>query len=231
MLSRSSFVTVAFRSRSLSAYLIEARAMSSSAFIVPFDHQSADELVPGVDASKLWATTPQGEKPPPVGTVRTFYNTPASKVTSVSSLGEKFSSKKTDAKRELVRKSVGSAVKVLKALDGLKDVSIDASKDPHASGVLHFTHDNVPRAPDRRLCIAVAAYLALYKFTLKTKPPSQFNPNLKEPIPDKLKFTPIEASKEWDRGVVYAKAQNFARTVSLPSSPLSDYCKPRLPHS
>lgn len=62
---------------------------------------------------------------------------------------------------------------------------------------------------------AVAAQLALYKFTLKTTPPSRFNPNLKEPIPEKLKFSPVQPSKEWDRGEVYGKAQNLARTVRL----------------
>jgi len=62
--------------------------------------------------------------------------------------------------------------------------------------------------------IAVAAHLALYKFTLKTSPPSAFNPNLTEPIPEKLSFTPLQASKEWDRGVIYAESQNLARTVS-----------------
>lgn len=116
-------------------YLISSRAMSSSAYIVPFDVQSSTgELVSGLDAAKLWATTPVGEKPAKVGTLRTFYNTPASKVTTLSSLGEKFSTKKGDAKRELLRKSVGSAVKELKAVDGVKDVAIDASIDPHAAG-------------------------------------------------------------------------------------------------
>jgi len=86
-----------------------------------------------------------------------------------------------------------------KALDGVKDVAIDASADPHAA--------------------AVAAHLALYKFTLKTSPPSRFNPNLKEPIPEKLAFKPLNESKEWDRGVIYAEAQNLARTLmELPAN-------------
>ncbi|KAG6809374.1 hypothetical protein H0H92_000512 [Tricholoma furcatifolium] len=178
-------------------YQISARKMSSSALIVPFEPQVTTDTVSGVNPSELWAQTPQGEKPPAVGTVRTFYNTP--KVTSISSLGDKFSTKGADAKKELVRKSVGSAVKQLKAIDGVKDVAIDASKDPHAA--------------------AVAAYLALYKFTLKTTPPSPFNPSLKEPLPEKLNFSPLQASQEWDRGVVYAKAQNFARTLmELPAN-------------
>ncbi|RDB19531.1 Cytosol aminopeptidase [Hypsizygus marmoreus] len=173
--------------------------MSSSAYVVPFDHESSGELVPGLDAAQLWAVTPQGEKAPLVGTTRTFYNTPASKVTTVSSLGEKFASKKGNARRELLRKAVGSAVKELKAIEGVKEVAVDASIDAHAA--------------------AVAAHLAAYKFSLKTTPPSQFNPNLKEPIPDKLAFTAIEASQEWDRGVVYAQAQNFARTLmELPAN-------------
>ncbi|KAG6860633.1 hypothetical protein C0995_009222 [Termitomyces sp. Mi166 len=172
--------------------------MSSSAILIPFDHQST-ETVGGVKTSELWALTPQGEKPPVVGTVRTFYNTPATKITAISSLGEKFASKSPDAKRELLRKSVGSAIKQLKALDGLKGVAIDASVDPHAA--------------------AVAAHLALYKFSLKTKPPSPFNPNLKEPLPEKLNLSPIQASKEWERGSIYAKAQNLARTLmELPAN-------------
>lgn len=66
-----------------------------------------------------------------------------------------------------------------------------------------------------RARLAVAAYLSLFKFTLKTSPPSRFNPNLKEPIPEKLSLAPLEKSKEWDTGVVYAEAQNLARTVRL----------------
>lgn len=111
--------------------------MASSAIIIPFDHQSTENV--GVKTSELWALTPQGESPPPVGTVRTFYNTPETKVTAISSLGEKYASKSTDAKRELLRKSVGNAVKQLKALDGLKDVAVDASLDPHAAGKLNHT--------------------------------------------------------------------------------------------
>jgi len=121
------------------------------------------------------------------------------KVTTISSLGEAFISKKGDERREIVRKSVGSAVKELKSFDGLKDVTIDASADPHAA--------------------AVAAHLALYKFTLKTSPPSPFNPNLTEPIPEKLTFSPAQDSKEWDRGVIYGQCQNLARTLmELPAN-------------
>lgn len=65
-----------------------------------------------------------------------------------------------------------------------------------------------------KLVSAVASHLALYSFTLKTSPPSQFNPNNKEKFPEKLTFAPISPSKEWDEGVIYANAQNFARTVS-----------------
>jgi aminopeptidase len=173
--------------------------MSNTAYIIPYDHKSSDKIVDGVDASQLWSLTPQGEKLPKVGTIRTFYNTPPSNVTTLSSLGEGFASKKSEVKRELVRQSVGNAVKDLRAHDGLKDVVIDASADPHAA--------------------AVAAHLALYKFTLKTSPPSRFNPNLTEPIAEKFSLAPIQESKEWDRGVIYAEAQNLARTLmELPAN-------------
>jgi len=108
--------------------------MSASAYIFPYDHQSTGQIVEGVDPAELWSTTPQADKPPKAGTTRTFYNTPTSKVTTVSSLGGDFASKSANVKRELVRKSVGSAVKELKGYDGVKDVSIDASADPHAAG-------------------------------------------------------------------------------------------------
>ncbi|KAL0952074.1 hypothetical protein HGRIS_008710 [Hohenbuehelia grisea] len=171
----------------------------SSAFIVPIDAKTPQSAVQGVDAAQLWAKVPVGEKVPAAGATRIFYDTPASKVTALSSLGDKFSSKQGNERREVVRKSVGKAVKALRDLDGVQDATIDASLDPHAA--------------------AVAAHLALYKFTLKTDPPSAFNPNLKEAIPEKIKFSPVEQSKEWDRGVKYAKAQNLARTLmELPAN-------------
>lgn len=60
---------------------------------------------------------------------------------------------------------------------------------------------------------AIAAPLALYKFTLKTDPPSDFKPDLNKPIPEQLKFKPLTDLKEWDAGVIAARAQNLARTV------------------
>ena len=117
-----------------SRHLTFAKTMSSTALIIPFDHQSSAQIVDGVDPSKLWSLTPQGEKLPKAGTTRIFYNTPPSKVTTVSSLGGGFASKKSEVKRELVRTSVGNAVKELKAHDGLKEFLIDASVDPHAAG-------------------------------------------------------------------------------------------------
>ncbi|KAJ3828003.1 leucine aminopeptidase [Lentinula raphanica] len=172
--------------------------MSTSAFVVPVDPKTPSSPIPNVDLAKIWATVPQGDKVD-VGKTRVFYDTPATKITAASSLGSNFANQKGDVKRESVRKSVGSAVKTLKALDGLKEVIVDASADPHAS--------------------AVAANLALYNFSLKTTPPSPFNPNLKEPIPPKLEIKAIESSEEWDQGVVYAYSQNLARTLmELPAN-------------
>ncbi|KAJ3562229.1 hypothetical protein NP233_g9708 [Leucocoprinus birnbaumii] len=171
----------------------------SSALVLPFDPNAASANVAGADAKALWNSTPSGDKPPKAGTTRTFFNTPNGKTATISSLGDKFSQKKADEKREIVRKAVGAGVKELKNYDGVKEVSIDASSDPHAA--------------------AVAAHLALYKFTLKTTPPSPFNPNNKEPIPDKFTLAPLEKSKEWDNGAVYAEAQNLARTLmELPAN-------------
>lgn len=173
--------------------------MSSAAIVIPYDQQNSGNPVAGVDPAQLWALTPSGEKAPKVGTTRIFYNTPESKTTTLSSLGDGYASKSQEVKRELLRKSVASAVKELKSFDGVKDVTIDASADPHAA--------------------AVAAHLALYSFDLKTAKQSPFDPRLKEPVAPKLQFTPVESSKDWDRGVVYAEAQNLARTLmELPAN-------------
>jgi aminopeptidase len=110
--------------------------MSTSAYIIPYDHQSTSTVLPNVDPAQLWSLTPQGEKLPKAGTTRIFYNTPSYKLTTLSSLGDGFASKNVNQKRELVRKSVGGAVKDLKNFEGLKDVAIDASLDSHAAGEL-----------------------------------------------------------------------------------------------
>ncbi|KAF9255019.1 hypothetical protein L218DRAFT_383627 [Marasmius fiardii PR-910] len=146
-----------------------------------------------------------GDRPSKVGTTRVLWGAPT--ITAVSSLGERFDSKKRDERREIVRKAVGGAVKAIRANLNTKEeviqVEIDAGLDPHAA--------------------AVAVHLAAYEFTLKTNPvPSRFNPNLKESIPEKYQFKPTETSKEWDRGVVYAYSQNLVRTLQeLPANMLT----------
>jgi aminopeptidase len=116
--------------------------MSSTALIVPVDLQAAtSQTIPNLDPVKLWSTGPSDGKTPKVGTTRIFYNTPvkndAPNVVTLTSLGENFTSAKPDAQRELVRKAVGSAVKSVVGFgDAIKEVSIDASSDPHAAGRL-----------------------------------------------------------------------------------------------
>lgn len=177
-----------------------SRLMATSAYILP--HQpgtTATPTVPGVNKPELLSKLPKSEKPPKVGDTRIFYDTPHSKITALVSLGDKFASKQSNERRELVRRAVGSAVKEIRDLDGVNRAEIDASTDPHAA--------------------AVGAHLAKYKFTLKTSPPSRFNPNLKEPIPEPLTLEPFESSKEWDVGVKYAEAQNWAKTLmELPAN-------------
>ena len=67
---------------------------------------------------------------------------------------------------------------------------------------------------------AVGAHLALYHFTLKTKPTSAFDPRLTQPLPDKLSLSPLAPAADWDLGVVYANAQNLARTVRVSPCPI-----------
>ena len=190
--------------------------MATSAYILP--HQpgasaTASPTVSGVDQLKLLSKLPKPEKTPKVGDTKVFFDTPEGKVTALVSLGDKFASKKLNERRELVRRAVGSAVKELRDLDGVNRAEIDASTDPHAAGA--YFHQIT--APSNLItpCLAVGAHLARYKFTLKTSPPSRFDPNLERPIPEALTLDPLQSSKEWDIGVKYAEAQNWARTASL----------------
>ncbi|KAI0001370.1 leucine aminopeptidase [Russula compacta] len=184
--------------------------MSTKVFVLPIDptSQPGSGVLPSVDPVELWNTAPTGSKPSKVGTTRIFYNTPRAdqgsiNATAVVSLGEGFDRKTDDARRELVRKAVGSSIKQIKELgDGQKDIVVDTSTDAHAA--------------------AVAAHLAKYKFTLKTSPPSQYKPGEEKAVPQELFFQPVQDSKTWETGVVYAEAQNFARTLAeLPANLLT----------
>lgn len=174
------------------------RAFSSKAFVLPHSAPAVEDINP----SELWttATDPNATKPPTTGTTRIFYNTPKGNITVISALDSP--SKGTEqAKRESVRKCIGSAVKAVTGLgiNSLKQVVVDGREDPHAA--------------------AVAAHLAAYKFTLKTSPPSPFNPNGAEGAPEPIKITSLEKNEDWERGVLYAECQNFARTLTaLPAN-------------
>jgi aminopeptidase len=119
------------------------RTMSTKVFVLPIDPTSqptSSATASSVDPVELWNTTPTGSKPPNVGTTRIFFNTPRAdqgniNSTAVVSLGEGFDKKTGDARRELVRRAVGSGIKQVKELwDGTKDIVIDASTDAHAAG-------------------------------------------------------------------------------------------------
>ena len=97
----------------------------ATAHIVPHDPKSSSEL---------WSTVPSGDKPAKTGTTRIFYNTAPGELTALSSLGGEYEKQTGNAKREVVRKAVGSAVKAVRGLDGVKDVKVDASQDAHAAG-------------------------------------------------------------------------------------------------
>lgn len=111
--------------------------MATSAYILP--HQpdataAATPTVSGVDRPKLLSKLPKTEKTPKVGDTKIFYDTPEGQITALVSLGDKFTSKKSNEQRELVRRAVGSAVKEVRDLDGISRAEIDASTDPHAAG-------------------------------------------------------------------------------------------------
>ncbi|KAF8587050.1 leucine aminopeptidase [Ramaria rubella] len=149
----------------------------------------------GLSPDKLWATTRPKNK---VGETKLFYNQVSGNpeaLTALVSLGEKFASKKGDAKREVVRKAVGNGVKKLRDA-GAKNVAIDASVDAHAA--------------------AVAAKLGLYKFTtLRTKEEDK-NP---EVAVEPLNGAASKDGLDWSTGIVYAESQNFARELmELPAN-------------
>lgn len=99
----------------------------ATARVVPHDPKNT--------SSDLWATLPVGDKPAKVGTTHVFYHSPE-ELTTLTSLGGDFSKESGNVKRETVRKAVGSAVKAVRGIDGVKNVKIDASQDAHASGAL-----------------------------------------------------------------------------------------------
>ena len=68
-----------------------------------------------------------------------FYRTPIQDVTVLVSLCDGFESKTGDARREIIRKAIGSGVKSVKGLgDGVSETVVDASADPHAAGEISF---------------------------------------------------------------------------------------------
>ncbi|KAG0692631.1 cytosol aminopeptidase family, catalytic domain-containing protein [Suillus ampliporus] len=158
--------------------------MSSKAYIVPVDPQHpAGNAAPGVNPATLWSSLPQAQKPAKVGTSHLFYGTPALDVTALVSLGEGFDSKSGDARREIVRKAVGSGVKSVKGLG-----------------------DGVSEAPS----------LLTWRYTtLRSKRRLRRRSTLgaQAGVPKKLNISTNISSADWDRGVIYADAQNFARTL------------------
>ncbi|KAG8219237.1 hypothetical protein J3R82DRAFT_76 [Butyriboletus roseoflavus] len=195
--------------------------MSSKAYVVPLDPTNPSQnAASNANPATLWGTLPPAKKPAKVGTSHLFYGaTGGTDVTALVSLGDAFEAKKGDARREIVRKAVGSGVKSIKALgEGVSEAIIDASTDPHAAGeILDASYIAFISYQT-----AVAAHLALYDFTLKTSPPSPFDPRKKEAAPEKAKLLPIATSADWDRGVIYANAQNLARTLmELPANILT----------
>lgn len=119
------------------------RKMSSRIFVLPIDPTSkpGSSSLLSIDPVQLWSSAPTGSKAAKVGTTRLFYDTPASQpgktdTTAVVSLGEGFDKKTDNARRELVRKAIGSSIKQIRELgDGKKSVVVDASRDAHAAGL------------------------------------------------------------------------------------------------
>ncbi|TCD63093.1 hypothetical protein EIP91_006020, partial [Steccherinum ochraceum] len=209
-----------------------------SIYLIPIDpaHPTLDVGQFGLDSTakfrvNIWNSVPGNEKgqpPAPTGTSYLFFDFPNDcDVTVLSSLGPDYSqtesttetgsgsttktesapaTDKLNLRKELVRQAIGSGVRKLKTLGESiwgKTVLVDASKDPHAA--------------------AVAAHLALYSFDLKTTPASGYTGYQGDSVSLKLKLVPVnlegEGSRNWEDGVIYATAQNVARTLEeLPAN-------------
>jgi cytosol aminopeptidase len=89
---------------------------------------------PNISPDKLWATARPKNK---TGETKLFYNEVQGKpeaLTALVSLGDGFESKPENAKREAVRRAIGNGMKQLRDA-GATSVAVDASVDPHATGV------------------------------------------------------------------------------------------------
>lgn len=91
---------------------------------------------PQIPVDKLWATARPRDK---TGEIRLFYNevqgNPGA-LAAIVSLGDAFDAKPENNKREAVRRAIGNGVKQLRDA-GAKDVAIDDSADPQATG-MHY---------------------------------------------------------------------------------------------
>nr|GAT48665.1 leucine aminopeptidase [Mycena chlorophos] len=160
--------------------------MSTTAKIHVFDPTK-----PASAAAALWPAA--ASKHPKASATRVVFSAEDDSVTALASLGPDFGAKMGHARREVVRRAVGSAMKQVAALEDVNEVLVDGEADPHAA--------------------AVAAHLAAYRFTLKTSGPKRVEASA---------IKALESSAEWDRGVVYGEAQNLARTLmELPSNMLT----------
>ena len=121
--------------RTVNQSSVMLRKMSSKGYIIPVDPKNpAGNAAPGVDPASMWASLPQVQKPAKVGTSHLFYGTPKQDVTTLVSLGDGSESKTGDARREIVRKAIGSGVKSVNGLgDGISETVVHASADPHVS--------------------------------------------------------------------------------------------------
>lgn len=137
----------------------------SSIYVLPIDPSAPTVTAAPVGATELWTSTPAANAPKPskAGTTHLFYG---ENVTAVSSLGDKFGQKRGDERREVVRKTIGSAIKKVRelgeAVEGSK-VVVDASADPHAAGtsspeIRNYARANISRYSCRRPPRALPLY-------------------------------------------------------------------------
>lgn len=187
-------------------------ASKATSFVYPLYHEQAITVKNenSVDVNTLWKKA--NAKSEKALENRTFFTGNEGESATVVAVGKAASSKAVDSveRKEALRKAVGTGFTKAKE-NGAEEINVVVEEnEAHDAG--QFLKISVGRewCSDSCWIPAVAAFLAMYNFTLKTKE-QPLDPSVKPAFPHEKKTDP--ATLDWETGVIYAEAQNLARTV------------------
>jgi len=180
---------------------------------------------PALEIGALWSLS--NPKPNKALELHVFWN--QGKLVAAVQVSLKDITKGSNEQHEAFCKAVAPGVKKAKECLGTVSMTemqisivVECSEDAHDAGEQQAHQASNGQVADETLVLyicacdtAIASQLAVYKFTLKTKP--------HDPMPaiaPVLLKSDINKKLNWRTRTVYAKAQNWARTVCLhhPSS-------------